>query len=86
MADTSVAEPSAPVSNTEETIVTTVDAAENTPEDQQVQTVKKTKMIRRKKKPARIQVDPSTMKTESPAQPGADCKLKTNHFYLGVAC
>lgn len=75
MADTSVAEPAVPVTDTEQTVATTNDAPENTAqEDQQVAPVKKTKMIRRKKKPARIQVDASTLKTESPAQPGVDCE------------
>jgi hypothetical protein len=79
MADTSVAEPSVPVSNTEETIATTTDVAETTQGDQQVQPTRKTKIVRRKKRPARIQVDQATMKSEPQAQPGTDCKLKTNH-------
>ncbi|CAG7943173.1 unnamed protein product [Penicillium olsonii] len=78
MADTSVAEPSAPVSATEETIATQNEASETTQGDQQVQPVRKTKLIRRKKKPARIQVDASTLQTESPAQPGADYNIWYN--------
>ncbi|KAJ5343091.1 hypothetical protein MYU51_016305 [Penicillium brevicompactum] len=79
MADTSVAEPAVPVADTEQTVATTNDAPENTAqEDQQVAPVKKTKMIRRKKKPARIQVDASTLKTESPAQPGVDYNIWYN--------
>jgi hypothetical protein len=39
--------------------------------DQALQPVKKTKkIIRRRKKPARVQVDPSTVKSEPPAQTG----------------
>lgn len=76
MADTSIEEPSVPVSATEQTLATQNEASETTPQgDQQVQPARKTKLIRRKKKPARIQVDASTLVTESPAQPGADCEF-----------
>ncbi|KAJ5851630.1 uncharacterized protein N7529_011015 [Penicillium soppii] len=78
MADTSVAEPSVPVSNTEETIATTTDVAETTQGDQQVQPTRKTKIVRRKKRPARIQVDQATMKSEPQAQPGTDYNIWYN--------
>ena len=40
-------------------------------QQQQLEAVKKTKkIIRRKKRPARAQVDPSTVKSEAPAQTG----------------
>lgn len=88
MADTSIAEPQAPVStkspenpasNTEDMAVATTGAADDTPQgDQQLQSVKKTKIIRRKKRPARIQVDPSTMKTEPAQQPGMDYNIWYN--------
>ncbi|CAG8259691.1 unnamed protein product [Penicillium nalgiovense] len=88
MADTSVAEPPAPISNTtpetldpnaEEVTVATTGAADNTLQgDQQLQPVKKTKIIRRKKRPARIQVDASTIKAEPAQQPGLDYNIWYN--------
>lgn len=88
MADTSVAEPLAPVSitnsetldhNADEQIVATTGAADDTTQgDQQLQTVKKTKIIRRKKRPARIQVDASTVKAEPAQQPGLDYNIWYN--------
>ncbi|CAG7961267.1 unnamed protein product [Penicillium salamii] len=79
MADTSIEEPSVPVAATEQTLATQTEASETTPQgDQQVQPARKTKLIRRKKKPARIQVDASTLVTESPAQPGADYNIWYN--------
>ncbi|CAG8212882.1 unnamed protein product [Penicillium salamii] len=79
MADTSIEEPSVPVAATEQTLATQNEASETTPQgDQQVQPARKTKLIRRKKKPARIQVDASTLVTESPAQPGADYNIWYN--------
>lgn len=88
MADASIAEPQAPVSTTspenpasksEDMAVATTGAADDTPQgDQQLQSVKKTKIIRRKKRPARIQVDPSTMKTEPAQQPGMDYNIWYN--------
>lgn len=87
MADISVAEPPAPISttapetlepNAEQTVATT-GAADDTPQgDQQLQSVKKTKIIRRKKRPARIQVDPSTIKAEPAQQPGLDYNIWYN--------
>ncbi|CAG8899993.1 unnamed protein product [Penicillium egyptiacum] len=88
MADTSVAEPSAPISNTtpetlepnaEDMTVATTGAADDTLQgDQQLQPVKKTKIIRRKKRPARIQVDASTIKAEPAQQPGLDYNIWYN--------
>ncbi|KAJ5830059.1 uncharacterized protein N7525_008312 [Penicillium rubens] len=88
MTDTSVAEPPAPISNTtpetldpnaEEMTVATTGASDNTLQgDQQLQPVKKTKIIRRKKRPARIQVDASTIKAEPAQQPGLDYNIWYN--------
>ncbi|KAJ5512368.1 hypothetical protein N7463_001920 [Penicillium fimorum] len=86
MADTSVAEPPAPVSttpetrdpNAEEMTVATTGADDTLQGDQQLQSVKKTKIIRRKKRPARIQVDPSTVKAEPAQQPGLDYNIWYN--------
>ncbi|CAI7599149.1 unnamed protein product [Penicillium discolor] len=88
MADTSVAEPPAPISttapetlepNAEQMTVATTGAADDTLQgDQQLQSVKKTKIIRRKKRPARIQVDPSTIKAEPAQQPGLDYNIWYN--------
>ncbi|KGO68794.1 Nucleotide-binding, alpha-beta plait [Penicillium italicum] len=87
MADTSVAEPPAPIPitnsetldhNAEDQIVATTGAADTPQGDQQLQTVKKTKIIRRKKRPARIQVDASTVKAEPAQQPGLDYNIWYN--------
>ncbi|KAJ5562830.1 hypothetical protein N7461_001591 [Penicillium sp. DV-2018c] len=88
MADTSTTEQNAPIStdapqnpnpSSEEMAVATNGAADDTPQgDQQLQTVKKTKIIRRKKRPARIQVDPSTVKPEPAQQPGMDYNIWYN--------
>ena len=88
MADTSVAEPPAPISttapetlepNAEQMTVATTGAADDTLQgDQQLESVKKTKIIRRKKRPARIQVDPSTIKAEPAQQPGLDYNIWYN--------
>ena len=90
MADTSIAEaPSAPVSNTnlepvesstEEMVVATTDAGDATPADGQLEPVKKTKkIIRRKKRPARVQADPSTApKSEPAAASGGDYNIWYN--------
>jgi hypothetical protein len=88
MADLSTTEPQAPVPtdvpqnpdpSSEEMAVATTGAADDTPQgDQQLQTVKKTKIIRRKKRPARIQVDPSTVKPEPAQQPGMDYNIWYN--------
>ncbi|KAI2733813.1 hypothetical protein CBS147332_828 [Penicillium roqueforti] len=86
MADTSVAEPPAPISttpetlevNAEQTIVATTGADETAQGEQQLQSVKKTKIIRRKKRPARIQVDASTIKAEPAQQPGLDYNIWYN--------
>ncbi len=56
------------------------------PADGTVEKVRKTKIIKRKRRPARAQQDPSTFKTEPPAQTGtifnmyvksSPCKLGT---------
>ncbi|KAJ5146270.1 uncharacterized protein N7515_000834 [Penicillium bovifimosum] len=88
MADPSTTEPQAPVSpdapqnpnpNPEEMTVATNGAADDTPQgDQQLQTTKKTKIIRRKKRPARIQIDPSIIKPEPAQQPGMDYNIWYN--------
>ncbi|OQD91951.1 hypothetical protein PENSOL_c046G04645 [Penicillium solitum] len=88
MADTSVAEPPALISttapetlepNAEQMTVATTGAADDTLQgDQQLESVKKTKIIRRKKRPARIQVDPSTIKAEPAQQPGLDYNIWYN--------
>lgn len=88
MADTSVVEPPAPISitnpetldhNAEDRIVATTGTAGDTLQgDQQLQSVKKTKIIRRKKRPARIQVDASTIKAEPAQQPGLDYNIWYN--------
>ncbi|OGE56904.1 hypothetical protein PENARI_c002G02746 [Penicillium arizonense] len=90
MADTSIAEaPSAPVSNTnpepvepttEEMVVATTGAGGATAADGQLEPVKKTKkIIRRKKRPARVQADPSTApKSEPAAASGGDYNIWYN--------
>ncbi|KAJ5317868.1 hypothetical protein N7508_002376 [Penicillium antarcticum] len=90
MADTPIIEaPSAPVSNTnpdlvetttEEMVVATTDAGDATPADGQLEPVKKTKkIIRRKKRPARVQADPSTApKSEPAAASGGDYNIWYN--------
>ncbi|KAJ5775317.1 uncharacterized protein N7511_000328 [Penicillium nucicola] len=89
MADTSIAEvPSAPASNTnpepvettEEIVVATTDVGDATPADGQLEPVKKTKkIIRRKKRPARVQADPSTApKPEPAAASGGDYNIWYN--------
>jgi hypothetical protein len=61
MADTVVEHEEAPVSNSPENDAPAADTA----------VVKKTKkIIRRKKRPARVQLDPSTVKSEPPPQTG----------------
>lgn len=64
MADTAVAEsPSAPISNAPPD-----EGAPPQEGEQQLQPAKKTKLIRRKKRPARVQVDPSFVKNLQPQQ------------------
>ncbi|KAJ5833710.1 hypothetical protein N7474_002021 [Penicillium riverlandense] len=64
MADTALAEPSsAPISNTPPE-----EGAPPQEGEQQLQPAKKTKLIRRKKRPARVQVDPSFVKNLQPQQ------------------
>lgn len=88
MAEASIAEPQAPAStkspetaipNADEMTVATTGATDETPQgDQQLQPAKKTKIIRRKKRPARIQVDPSTVPREPAQQPGMDYNIWYN--------
>jgi len=84
MADTTTAEPpalfedtSAPAPNTETTVATTTNS------DGTIQKVRKTKIIKRKRRPARPQQDPSTFKNEPPPQTGTIFNIWYNKWSGG---
>ncbi|KAF9890980.1 Pre-mRNA-splicing factor [Aspergillus nanangensis] len=87
MADTAVADPpqtteSTPTPNPDETALVPQQQSEEAPAETDAPQ-KKTKIIRRKKRPARPQVDPATIKSEPPAQTGTIFNIWYNKWSGG---
>lgn len=84
MADVETAQAEAPMfEDLSNNAVTTTNTEVAAPTDGTVQKVKKTKIIKRKRRPARPQQDPSTFKTEPPPQTGTIFNIWYNKWSGG---